>query len=136
MQVFSFLFFGLLKKTFSKSPKSHFSKGVNPCSWSKNAIFFYFLFSIKMRLEIRFNDVLDTKETFFGYENNTFSTTQKWHFSKGVNPCFWWKNTIFFIFFSVKIRLEIRFHNVLERKRKLFLTIKSKFLKVPKIILF
>ena len=50
--------------------------------------FFLYLFSVKKGLEIRFNDVLARKETFYDYENNNFLATQKWHFSKGVNPCF------------------------------------------------
>ena len=48
----------------NKSPKSHFSKDVNPCSWSKNAIFINFLVSVKIRIEIRFNNVLDRKKLF------------------------------------------------------------------------
>ena len=39
------------KQTFSKSQKSHFFKGV--------------AFSVKITLEISFNNVLDRKETFF-----------------------------------------------------------------------
>ena len=34
--------------------------------------FFGFLFSLKIRLEIRYNNVLDRKETFFDYENKNF----------------------------------------------------------------
>ena len=75
------------------------------------------LFSVKNGLEIRFNDVLDIKETFFYYKNKNFSTSQKWHFSKGVNPCFWQKKSIVFLYlFSVKKELEIRFNDVLDRK--------------------
>ena len=58
--------------------------------------FFLYLFSVKKRIEIRFNDVLDRKETFLDHKNKPFSTSQKWHFSKGVNPCFWSKNAQFF----------------------------------------
>ena len=32
-------FFDLKKQNFSKSKKTYFFKGVNPCFWSKNAIF-------------------------------------------------------------------------------------------------
>ena len=48
--------------------KSHFSKGVNPCFWSKNVFFFLELFSVKIRLEIMFNNVLERKETLFGHK--------------------------------------------------------------------
>ena len=58
---------------------------------------FHYLFSLKIGLEIRFNNNINRKETFFEYKNKNFTTSQKWHFSKGVNPFFWSKNAIFFI---------------------------------------
>ena len=91
-------FFGHKKFSLSKSQKSHFSKGVNPCFWSKNVVFFLELFSVKIRLEIMFNNVLERKETFFGHKKCNLSKSQKTHFSKGVNPCFWSKNVIFSLF--------------------------------------
>ena len=91
------------------SQKWHFSKGVNPCFWSKNAIFFLDLFSVKKGLEIRFNDVLDRKETFFDYKNNIFQRPQNHTFSKGFTHTFGKKKCNFILFFfSVKIRLEIK----------------------------
>ena len=64
---------------------------------------------------------MNRKETFLSYKNKSFTTSQKWHFSKGVNPFFSSKNAIFFItFFSLKIRLEVRVHNVLGRKTTFF----------------
>ena len=54
--------FWLLKLNVSKSLKTHFSKGVNPCFWSKNGIF---CFSLKIRLEVRVNSVLDRKQKLF-----------------------------------------------------------------------
>ena len=33
-------------------------------------------------------DAVDRKETFFDYKNNTFSTTQKWHFPKELTYAF------------------------------------------------
>ena len=88
-------FFGHKKFSLSKTQKSHFFKGVNSCFWSKTVIFFY-LFSLKIRLEIMFKNVLDRKETFFGHKKFSLSKTQKSNFFKGVNPCFWSKNVIFF----------------------------------------
>ena len=58
--------------------------------------FFLFVFGEK-GLEISFDDVLGRKETFFDYKNKIFETSQKWHFSKKVNPRFWSKNAIFVI---------------------------------------
>ena len=37
-------FYGHKNFNLSKSQKTHFSKGVNPCSWSKNVIFSLFVF--------------------------------------------------------------------------------------------
>ena len=62
----------------------------------KNAIFFLDLSSLKKRLEIRFNNILDRKETFCDYKENVL-TSQKWQFSKVVNQCFWSKIAMFFI---------------------------------------
>ena len=65
----------------------------------QKCIFFY-LFSVKKGVEIRFNDVLDRKETFFDYKNKkNFLASQKWHFCKGVNPYFWVNNDIFSLIF-------------------------------------
>ena len=90
-------FLGPKKCNFSKSQKSHFSRGVNPCFWSKNVVFFLELFSVKIRLEIMFNNVLERKETFLGHKKFSLSKSQKSHFSKGVNPYFWSKNEVFFL---------------------------------------
>ena len=56
-----------------------------------------------------FNDVLDRKETFFDYKNNIFQRPQNRTFPKGLTHTFGKKNAIFSIFFSVKIRLQIKF---------------------------
>ena len=84
--------FGHKKFNLSKSQKSHFSKGVNPCFWSKNEVFFLELFSVKIRPEIILKSVRDRKETFFGHKKCNLSKSEKSHFSKGVNPCFRLKN--------------------------------------------
>ena len=87
------------KQNFLKSQKSQVVKGVNPCFWLKNANSFFYLLLVKTRLEIRFNNVLDRKETFFEYENKIFEIflkSQKWQFSKGVSPC---------VFFSKKNKI-------------------------------
>ena len=78
------------------SQKPYFSKGVNPRFWSKNLIFFLYLFSVKKGLEITFNNVLDRKETFFDHKNKIFQRLKNRIFTKGVNPCFRSKNDKFF----------------------------------------
>ena len=95
----------------------------------KKCQIFLYLDLVKIRLEKVSNNILEEKETFFYYKNTNFSQSQKSHFSKGVNPCFWSKNVVFFLeLFSVKIRLEIMFNNVLERKETFFGPKKSIFL--------
>ena len=63
-----------------------------------------------------FNNVLDTKETFFGHKKFNLSKCQKSHFSTGVNPFFGQRMYFFLELFSVKIRLEIMFNYVIDRK--------------------
>ena len=87
------IFFGNKNFNLFQFQKSHFSKGANACFWSKNVFFFLLeLFSVKIRLEIMFNNTLDTKETFLSRKKFNLSKSQKSHFPKGVNPCFWSKN--------------------------------------------
>ena len=87
----------------------------------KKCQFFHYYFLLKIRLEIRFNNVPDRKETFFDYKNKTLQSPKKLHFSKRVNPCFWSKNANFFLFLDlVKIRLEKVCSNILEKKETFF----------------
>ena len=113
-------FFGH-KKSIFLSPKNRiFPKGLTH-AFGQKMYFFLELFSVKIRLEIMLNYVIDGKETFFSHKKFNLSKSKKSHFSKGVNTCFWSKNVVFCLeLFSVKIRLEIMFNNVLERKETLF----------------
>ena len=65
-----------------------------------------------------FYAVLDRKEALLDYKNVSFSKSQKWAFSNGVNSRFWLKKIRFSSFFSilVKIRPEIMFNDVLNVK--------------------
>ena len=81
-------FFRTIKtKLFIVSKLAFFQRGL-PMLLVKTCNFFLYLFSVKEEHEIRFNHVLNRKETFFDYKNKNFSKSQKWHPSKGVNPCF------------------------------------------------
>ena len=57
----------------------------------------FFFFNIGQ--ENVFHDILEQKDTFLGYKNKKFKKEKKKHFSKGVNPWFWAKNSQFFTFF-------------------------------------
>ena len=68
-----------------------------------------------------FNNVLERKETFFGHKKFSLSRTQKSHFFKGLTHASGKKNCNFFLYlFSFKVRLEIMFNNVLDRKETFF----------------
>ena len=56
-------------------------------------------------------------------------------FPKGLTHAFGKKMQLFYFLFSVKITLEIRFHNVLDRK-KIMTNNEKKVFTVTKIVLF
>ena len=75
----------------------------------KKCSFFLELFSVKIRLEIMFNNVIDGKETFFGEKTSIFQSPKNRIFPKGVNPCFSSKNVLFslFVFGQNKTRSNV-----------------------------
>ena len=46
-----------------------------------------------------FYDILERKNAFLSYKNKKLKKSKNWHFSKGVNPWFWYKNGNFSNFF-------------------------------------
>ena len=92
-------FLGYKNKKFKKSKNWHFSKGVNPWFWSKKGHFANLFFLVNIGQENVFNDILERKNAFLGYENKKFKKSKNWHFSIGVNPLFWSKNDHFANFF-------------------------------------
>ena len=87
------------KKRFKKSKHWHFVKEVNPWFWSKNGHFSNFFSLGNIDQESVFYDILERKSAFLGYKNNKFEKSTNWHFTKGINPCFWSKNGRFSNFF-------------------------------------
>ena len=83
---------GYRNKKFKKSKKWHFSKGVILWFWSKNGHFSPFFFLGTLTQENVFYDILERKNAFLGYKNKNFKKLKNWHFFKGVNPWFWYKN--------------------------------------------
>ena len=64
-----------------------------------------------------FNDIVEPKNAFLGYNNKKSKKSKNWHFSKGVNPCFWSKKGHFSKpFFLGNIGQENVFYNIQERK--------------------
>ena len=84
-------FLGYRNKKFKKSKKWHFSKGVNLWFWSKNGHFSLFFLGTLSQENV-FYYILERKNAFLGYKNKKFKKLKNWHFSKGVNPWFWYKN--------------------------------------------
>ena len=114
-------------KMFKKSKNWHLSKGVNPWFWSKNGHFSNFFFLGNIGQENVFYDILERKNTFLGYKNMKSKKSKNWHFSKGVNPWFWYKSGQFSnFFFGRNIDQENVFYDILERKKNAFLGHKNK----------
>ena len=68
-------------------------------------IFFLYLFSVKIILQIMFNNVLDRKETFFGRKKFNISKSQKYHFSKAFGQkCIYFS---LFVFGQNKTRNDV-----------------------------
>ena len=91
---------------------------------------FFSLFLVKIWLEIMFNNVLDRKKNIFALKNSIFQCPKNWFFLKGLTHAFGQKCNFFLYLFSVKIRPEIMFNNVLYRKETFFSHKKIWFLKV------
>ena len=76
-----------------------------------------------------FYDILERENVFLGYKNKKLKKSKNWHFSKGVDPCFWSKDDHFFNFlFLGKIGEANVFYDIVERKNA-FLGYKNKKLK-------
>ena len=54
--------------------------------------FFEPFFLGKIGQENVFYDILERLKAFPGYENKKFKQSKNRHFSKGVNPWFWYQN--------------------------------------------
>ena len=75
-----------------------------------------FFFSNKGQENV-FYDIVEPKNAFLAYKNKNSKKSEKWHFSKGVNPWLWSKNGHFFnLFFTGKIAQDNVFYYIVERK--------------------
>ena len=54
----------------------------------KKCQFFHYFVWLKIRLEIRFNNVVDRKETFFDYKRKIFQSPKNRIFRKGLTHAF------------------------------------------------
>ena len=85
-------FLGYKNNKFKKSKNYHFSKGVNPCFWSKKGAIFSTFFLGNKGQEKIFYHILERKNVFLGYKKKKFKKSKNRHFCKGVNPWLWSKN--------------------------------------------
>ena len=71
----------------------------------------------KIGQENVFDHILERKNAFLASKNQKIKKSKNRHFSKWVNPRFWFKNGQFFIFcFLGNICQEHVFYDILERK--------------------
>ena len=77
--------------------------------------FFQLFILVNIGQENVFYDILERKNGFLGYKYEKLKKSGNWHFSKGVNPCFWSKMAIFPTFFFVNIGQENVFYDIVER---------------------
>ena len=122
-------FLSYKNKKLTKSRKIDiFPKGLTYGFGPKMAIFpTFFLGNIGQ--ENVFYDIVERKNAFLGYKNKKLKESKIWHFSKGVDACFWSKNDHFsnFVFLG-KIGHGNVFYDIVERKNA-FLGYKKKKLK-------
>ena len=127
-------FLAYKNKKFKKSKNWHFSKGINPWFWSKNDHFCNFFFLGNIGQKNVFYDILRRRNAFVGYKKKKFRKSKDWHFSKGVNPWFWSKNSNFSNFFwggGGNIGQKNVFYEFLQRKNA-FLDYRNKKFKQSK----
>ena len=123
---------GYKNKKFKKSKKQTFFHGFFQ-KWPFCQLFF--LGNIGQ--EYAFYDILERKNGFLGYKNKKFKRSKNWHFSKGVNPCFWSKNGHFSNFFFLgNIGQENVFDDILEQKNACLGYKNKKFIKSKKLTFF
>ena len=61
--------------------------------------FFQLFFLGNIGQENVFYHILERKNALVTYKNNKFNKSKNWHFTKGINPWFWSKNSYFSNFF-------------------------------------
>ena len=84
-------FLGYRNKKFKKSKNRHFSKEVNPWFSPKNGHSSNFFLGNKAVQHVSY-DILERISVFLAYKHKKLKNSKYWHFSKGVNPWFWYKN--------------------------------------------
>ena len=97
-----------------------FPLGLTHAFGQKMQSFILDLFSVKTGLEIRFNDVLHRKETFFDCKNNIFQRPQNRTFPTGLTNTFGKKMQFFPFFLFGQNKTRSKVYDVLDRKETLY----------------
>ena len=99
--------------------------------------FFQLFFFSKYRPGNVFYDILKGNSAFLGYKNKEFKKSKNWHFSKGVNQWFWFKNDhLSNFYFLGNIGSENVFYDILEGKNAFLGYKNKKFEKSKKLTFF
>ena len=94
-----------------------FVKGLNHGFGPKMVIFTTFFVGNIGQVNV-FYDILERKNAFLGYKNKNFKISKKCHFSKVVNPRFWFKNGRFFQFFFWTIQARTISFTIFQNKKR------------------
>ena len=129
--------FQAIKGRSSKSQNIDiFSKGLTHGLGLKIAIFSTFFFLGNIGEENVFYDILERRNAFLGYKNKKFNKSNNSHFSKGVNPWFGRKITIFQLFFFQAIQARKRSFTIFQTEETPLQAIKTRSSKVEKLTFF
>ena len=90
--------FGFKNKIFQPLKNGIFPKGLTHSFGQKMQSFFTNFFSLKIKLEVRVNNVLDSKKNFFVYKKEIFHSLKNGIFPKGLTHVFGPKIFTFFFF--------------------------------------
>ena len=81
-------FFEYKNKIFQSPKYGIFPKGLTHAFGKKMPILFFFLVLVKTGVEIRVNNVLDRRETFFNYKNKILKVPKVAFFQRGLTHSF------------------------------------------------
>ena len=108
-------------------------KGLTHGFGTKMAIFPTFIFQEIQARKTSFTIFQKKKKAFLRYKNKKFKNSKNWHFSKGVNPWLWSKQSHFSNFFFQTMYAWNMSFTIFQNQKTPFQAIKTKSLKSRKI---
>ena len=113
-----------------------FPKGLTHAFGPKKWPFFPLVFLGNIRQGNVFYGILEQKNAFLGYKNKKFKNSKNCHFSKGVNPWYWYKNGHFSKFLFNQQRQGKCLLRYSREKKTQFQALKTRSSKSRKIDIF